>query len=553
MAMLLRISLSIALLFGVLAVCTIATAADGRSALLLDVARGQKPNDTGTEQTKTAIVEQAELGGRALEVNFAPGDTFGMQSPRTTDWSTFKSLQFEAFNPASKPAALTLNVFHKDTTNYQARVVVPIRLEPGKNAVRLNVADFKNVNGSTPKLTAISKWYIAAEDGSAPKLYFGPISLTANADAGAPREGRPSAFRVTGKIGGQDVNLTVTPVEPESDARTARPNHGVSDPARLKRIQSARMPRISKPVPLDTPEADAILSALEVLPPDNPWNTLVGDWPVHPDSKQIVAAIGADQPLRYNPDMAYVLVPADQPRIPVKLTEYADESDAGPYPVPDILPIEGWPAEYQRRANGGKYTLDDVQRDRENAGGDRHSIVVDHVNRMLYEFYATRKTDAGWQAAGAAIFDLKSNRLRPDGWTSTDAAGLPLFPAIVRHDELKRGVIDHALRVTVPRSRKSYVYPATHQAGHGTEPSLPRMGERLRLRKDFDVSRFSPEARTILVALQRYGMLVADNGIAWAISVAPDPRIPVLHDELRKVSGSDFEVIQPPPGYEPPE
>jgi hypothetical protein len=114
-------------------------------------------------------------------------------------------------------------------------------------------------------------------------------------------------------------------------------------------------------------------------------------------------------------------------------------------------------------------------------------------------------------------------------------------------------VIDHALRVTVPRSRKSYVYPATHQAGHGTEPSLPRMGERLRLRKDFDVSRFSPEARTILVALQRYGMLVADNGIPWAVSVAPDPRIPVLHEELRKVSGSDFEVIQPPPGYEPPE
>jgi hypothetical protein len=520
---LLRISLSIVLTLGVLAACISASAAE-KSALLLDVAKGQKPNDTGTDQTKTAVVDQPELGGRALQVDFAAGDSFGMQSPRTTDWTGFKTLQFDAFNPGAKAVALTLNVFHKDTTNFQTRVVVPVRLEPGKNSMRLNLAEFKNVNGSTPRLAEISKWYFAIDDGSAPKLFFGPISLANDAAAGTGNDSRPAAT-----------------------------NHGVSDPARLKRIQSAKAPKISKPVPLDTPEADAILSALEVFPPDNPWNTLVGDWPVHPDSKQIVAAIGADKPLRYNPDMAYVLVPPDQPRIPVKLTEYADESDPGPYPVPDILPIEGWPAEYQRRTNGRKYTLDDVQRDRENSGGDRHAIVVDPVNRMLYEFYAAKKTDAGWQSPGAAIFDLKSNRLRPDGWTSTDAAGFPLFPAIVRHDELKRGVIDHALRVTVPRSRKSYVYPATHHAGHGTEPSLPRMGERLRLRKDFDVSKFSPEARTILVALQRYGMLVADNGIAWAVSVAPDPRIPVLHEELRKVSGRDFEVIQPPPGYQPPE
>ena len=552
MAML-RISLSMALTLGVLSACERATAAE-KPAVLLDVARGQKPNDTGTEQTKTAIVDQPELGGRALQVDFAAGDSIGMQSPRTTDWTGFKTFQFDAFNPGEKAVALTLNVFHKETTNFQTRVVVPVRLDPGKNSIRLNLADFKNVNGLKPRLVSISKWYFAIDDGSAPKLFFGPISLN-DGEARAGDDARPgAAFKVTGKIGGQDVDLLVTPLGP-GPAATTRPqaNHGVSDPARLRRIQSARAPRISKPVPLDTPEADAILAALEVFPSDNPWNTLVTDWPLHPDSKQIVAAIGTDKPLRYNPDMAYVLVPSDQPRIAVKLTEYAGESDPGPYPVPDILPIEGWPAEYQRRTNGRKYTLDDVQRDRENAGGDRHAIVVDPVNRMLYEFYAAKKTDAGWQAAGAAIFDLKSNRLRPDGWTSTDAAGFPLFPAMVRYDELKRGVIDHALRVTVPRSRKSYVYPATHHAGHGTEPSLPRMGERLRLRKNFDVSGFSPEVRTILVALQRYGMLVADNGIAWAVSVAPDPRIPVLHEELRKVNGHDFEVIQPPPGYEPPE
>ena len=133
-----------------------------------------------------------------------------------------------------------------------------------------------------------------------------------------------------------------------------------------------------------------------------------------------------------------------------------------------------------------------------------------------------------------------------------DAAGLPIFPAVVRYDELKRGAIEHALRVTVVKTRRAYVYPATHYASPHTDENLPRMGERIRLRQDFDVSGFSPEVQTILKALKKYGMFVADNGIDWAISVAPDPRIHSLHEELRKVKGSDFEVVQPPPGYEPP-
>jgi hypothetical protein len=248
--------------------------------------------------------------------------------------------------------------------------------------------------------------------------------------------------------------------------------------------------------------------------------------------------------------MAYVIVPPNQPKVDVKLTEYAGESDPGPYPVPPNVPIEGWPSYYKRNEKTKDLTLDDVQRDKLKQGGDRHAIVLDPTNRMLYEFYALKKTDAGWQAAGAATFDLKSNKLRPDGWTSTDAAGLPLFPAIVRFDELKRGVIDHPLRVTVPRTRKSYVYPATHHAGHTTDANYPRMGERFRLKKDFDVSRFSPNVRVILTALQRYGMIVADNGISWAVSIAPDERIPPMHDELRKIKGSDFEAIEPPPGYQ---
>jgi hypothetical protein len=332
---------------------------------------------------------------------------------------------------------------------------------------------------------------------------------------------------------------------------TARSGSGAQtirgDPARLERIRAATMPDITRPVSFDTPEADAIASALEVLPPDNPWNLVVSDWPLHPDSKKIIASIGANKPLRYNPDMNYVLVPPSQPRIDVKLVGYPDESDKGPYPVPDNTPIEGWPANYQRR----KATLADVQQDTLKEDGDRHAIVVDPVNRMLYEFYQLKKVQGAWQASQASIFDLKSNKLRPDSWTSSDAAGLPIFPSIVRYDELRRGKVEHAMRVTVVKTRRAYVYPATHYASPHKDPNLPRMGERIRLRKDFDISRFSAPVRTILKGLQTYGMFVADNGIDWAISVAPDPRIPVLHQELRKVTGAEFEVVQPPPGYKP--
>lgn len=307
-----------------------------------------------------------------------------------------------------------------------------------------------------------------------------------------------------------------------------------------------KVPPITRPVMFDTPEADKILEALQVFPPDNPWNTDVSNWPVHPNSKNIVASIGSEKPFRYNTDMGFVLVPPNQKRVEVKLVSYPDESDKGPYPVPDSMPIEGWPASFHRDAKLKKLTLGDVQRDRIKQGGDRHAIVVDPVNRTLYEFYQAKKTAAGWQAAQASIFDLTTNKLRPDGWTSTDAAGLPIFPSIVRYDELKRGMVNHAMRVTVVRTRRAYVAPATHFASRLTDPNLPRMGERLRLRRDFDISGFSPEVQAILKGLKKYGMLVADNGIDWAISVAPDERIPVLHEELRRIKGSAFEVVEAP-------
>jgi hypothetical protein len=306
------------------------------------------------------------------------------------------------------------------------------------------------------------------------------------------------------------------------------------------------MPAITKPVPFDTPEADKLLEALQVFPPDNPWNQDVSKWPPHPNSARIVASIGANKPFRYNPDMGFVLVPPGQKRVPVKIVSYPGESDKGPFPVPDSMPIEGWPAHYKRSPKLKTLTLKDVQRDKLKEGGDRHAIVVDPVNRKLYELYQAKRTNAGWQAAQASVFDLKTNKLRPDGWTSADAAGLPIFPAVVRYDELKRGAVEHAMRVTVKRTRRAYVYPATHFASRLTDPDLPRMGERLRLRADFDVSGFSAPVRAILTGLKKYGMLVADNGQDWAISVAPDPRIPALHEELRRLKGSDFEVVTKP-------
>jgi hypothetical protein len=312
------------------------------------------------------------------------------------------------------------------------------------------------------------------------------------------------------------------------------------------RPQSAA-PAIDRPILFDTPEADRILEGLRVFPPDNPWNADVSGWPLHPNSRGLIASIGADKPLRYNPDMGFVLVPPDQRRVRVRITAYPEESDRGPFPVPANLPIEGWPAWYRRgEAKFRRLSPDDVQRDAAGVEGDRHAIIVDPAGGVLHEFWRARKTDAGWQAECAATFDLKTNRMRPAGWTSADAAGLPIFPAVVRFDELRRGVIRHALRVTVRRSRRAYVHPARHYASRSNDPNLPRMGERIRLRGDYDTSGFSPEVRTILEALKRHGMLVADNGIDWAISVTPDERIPVLHEELRRVRGSDFEVVQTP-------
>jgi hypothetical protein len=294
-----------------------------------------------------------------------------------------------------------------------------------------------------------------------------------------------------------------------------------------------KLPEVTRPVLFNTPEADRILAALQVFPPDNPWNEDISSLPVHPNSAKMITSIGAAKSLKYNLDMSFILVPPDQKRVPAKLVTYPAESDEGPYPIPDDAPIENWPLDGRTLAN--------AQGAKEQ--GDRHVLVVDPVNRMLYEFWQGRKTAGGWQASCEATFDLKTNKLRPEGWTSSDAAGLPIFPAVIRFDECQRGLVEHAMRFTIQRSRKGYVYPATHHASPLTDEALPRMGERFRLRQDFEVSGFSPHVQAILKGLKKYGMFVADNGGDWRLSIAPDSRIKGL-DELRKLKGADFEVVQ---------
>jgi hypothetical protein len=301
-----------------------------------------------------------------------------------------------------------------------------------------------------------------------------------------------------------------------------------------------RLPPITEPILFNTPQADQVLRVLQLFPVTSAWHEDISRRPVHPDSDQMIAHVGAGGHLAWNEDMAFVIVPSTQPRVVVPLSDYATESDPGPYPVPDNAPIEGWPA------SGG--SLDAVQR---SGDGDRHLIVLDPTAGRLYEFYHGRRTNAGWTAAGEATFDLTSNALRPAGWTSSDAAGLPILPAIVRYDECARGVIDHALRFTIHRSRKAYVYPATHSAGSTTDATVARMGERFRLKAGVRIDDLPPFARVVAQALKTYGMFVADNGGDWRISVAPDRRIQGL-EALKRLAGSDFEVIVPTSEHEGP-
>lgn len=270
-----------------------------------------------------------------------------------------------------------------------------------------------------------------------------------------------------------------------------------------------------------------------VFPADNPWNQRVDQLPVAGNSDALVRSIGSDSNAHADfgsgkwdggpIGIPYVVVGGKQKKVRVSF-EYADESDRVRYPVPRNAPIEG-----------GK-----------NADGDRHVIVIDKSKCKLYELYAAYPRSGGksWKAGSGAIWSLKSNRLRPAGWTSADAAGLPIYPGLARYDEVAKGEIAHALRFTAPRTRKEFIYPARHQAGSSNDPDLPPMGARLRLKSSVNIASFPKQSRVVLTALRRYGMILADNGSPWYVSGAPDSRWD--NDDLHSLGdlrGSDFEVV----------
>jgi hypothetical protein len=270
-----------------------------------------------------------------------------------------------------------------------------------------------------------------------------------------------------------------------------------------------------------------------IFPADNALNEDISHAPLDPNSARYIAAIGASGHLHAdfgtNPayGIPFTVVSAQQRRVPISFTAYGEESNPGPYPIPPNAPVEG----------AGE-------------AGDRHVLVLQRGSCRLYELYDARRVGAGaeWDADAGAVFDLRSNALRPEGWTSADAAGLPIFPLLVRYQEVNAGRIDHALRVTVQRTQRGYIHPATHYASDSSDPALPPMGLRLRLKAGFSLAPYHGEALVVLRALKRYGLIVADNGSSWYITGAPDPRWNDEDlDQLKRVPGSAFEVVHTGP------
>lgn len=320
-----------------------------------------------------------------------------------------------------------------------------------------------------------------------------------------------------------------------SDASTATATEVDSDPTETSSAAttSASTTAPSTSAPSTTASDDTgVPAGCTIFPADNPWNTDISDYPVHDNSEALIASIGLDTGMHADfgtvwegapIGIPYVMIASDQPRVPVTF-EY-DDSDPGPYPIPPDAPIEGGPE----------------------SDGDRHILAVDLEGCMLYELFAAYSDDDGasWSAGSGAIFDMTSNALRPEGWTSADAAGLPIFPGLVRYDEVvEQGAINHALRFTVEQSRAAYIHPATHQASDNTDENLPPMGLRVRMRADYDCSGLASEIQVICTALKTYGMFVADNGSNWYLSGAPDPRWSDdnLHD-IDGITGAAFEVV----------
>jgi len=306
-------------------------------------------------------------------------------------------------------------------------------------------------------------------------------------------------------------------------------------------------PVVTNSVLFNTPDADGIVSAMQIFPVTSAWNEDVSNLPLLPNSDAMIAQITADlassrRSLRLFQEMNFVLVPDSQPPVPIDFVDYPDESDPSPYPIPANMPIETWPT------GTGTQTLQQWQQDTNGIGGDRHSIVVEPGNGFIWETWQALLVGTNWQASNGAKFDLKSNALRPAGWTSGDAAGLPMFPALVRYDECERGMVEHACRLVVYRTRKEYIYPANHYASStaATQTNVPAMGQRLRLKAGFAIPpTWSKEEQAVLRGLKKYGALVADNGNFFSISITPDNRWPAnAFSHVSSIGLTNFEVVQ---------
>jgi|GEM_PF-405002 len=313
---------------------------------------------------------------------------------------------------------------------------------------------------------------------------------------------------------------------------------------------------VAAPTLFNTAQADTIVSSMQIFPTTSPWNEDISQRTLLPNSAAIIAQITSDlasnrRTLRMFTEMNYVLVPDNQPTVPITMFNYPDESDdvnqatgIGSYPIPTVMPVETWPAAT------GALTNAQWQQDINSAGGDRHSIIVMPGTGYIWETWQTRMVTANtpqWEASNGAKFPLNTNVPRPAGWTSGDAAGLPMFPALVRYDECERGIIEHAMRIVVAKSRREYIYPATHFASSipATSTSYPAMGQRVRLNSGFVIpANWTKQEKAVATALKKYGAIVADNGGFFSISICPDNRYPAgCFDNLSSVAISNFEVI----------
>lgn len=314
-------------------------------------------------------------------------------------------------------------------------------------------------------------------------------------------------------------------------------------------------PVVTTPTLFNTTQADEIVSAMQIFPVTNPWNEDISRRTLLSNSATMISQLKSDlsstrQTLRPFYEMNYVLVPDNQSRVTIPFVDYPDESDLdggvfpnGSYPIPSNMPIETWPR------GTGTLTLQQWQMDVTNTGGDRHGIIVAPGAGSIWETWQMKLTTNGWDASCGAKFDLNSNGLRPAGWTSGDAGGLPMFPALVRYDECERGAVEHALRLCVPKTRREYIYPANHYASSisATSTQYPAMGQRFRLKSSFIVpSSWTIEEKAVCYALKKYGAIVADNsGGFFSVSVCPDDRFSSsAFNNLSTIDVSNFEVVQ---------